>query len=319
MKRYIQYEKLVVQNRSKAEEIARRAKELARYQVFKNQLSSEVASIALSDPKNLAKRYANIVTIVFDIKDSTNRSFSLNLQDYDHVVKETVEIFAQACSRAHITVDKYIGDGVQAFVGAPVAMSIEKGIFSALRAISDAKSELDARRDELEAFWQRRLQVKFSITVGEALVGFHGKSAIQNYTATGPYVSLAHRLCGLASEDEIAFHASDESLVPRDLLRCESFGTSSIKGLDEIRSLESGLVEQEAREIRVFKIPVDFVKPEKNIESIGDCAKCSRPLYLSESPTGLPKAYSTECESAKCQYSIDGLTRIFVKTSDAAS
>jgi class 3 adenylate cyclase len=318
MKRYQQYEKITSENKSKSQEIARRSEELARYQVFRNQLSPDVAREALNDPGNLAKRVAKIVTIVFDIKDSTNRSFFLELSKYDRVIEEVSEIFVNACNKFHITVDKYIGDGVQAFVGAPIFVPAEQGVTSALKAISYTLHELQLRRESLEILWERKLLVKFSLTVGDALVGFHGRSAIQNYTATGPYVSLAHRLCGLASETEVALHAQDPTDLPIEVLRCESFMTESIKGLEARVDSASGQIIQRAKSILVYRVPVDPSVGVNLNDEIASCKRCNRPLFLSESKNGQMIAYSTECDQISCEYIVDGLTRAFVSNQKAS-
>jgi len=93
------------------------------------------------------------------------------------------------------TVDKYIGDAVMAFWGAPHAVDEP-----ALRACRAALKMMERIR-EMAARWEAqgkpRIDVRIGINSGLAIVGNIGSHARMNYTVMGDTVNLASRLEGL--------------------------------------------------------------------------------------------------------------------------
>ncbi|MEA5514563.1 adenylate/guanylate cyclase domain-containing protein [Nodularia sp. UHCC 0506] len=88
------------------------------------------------------------------------------------------------------TLDKYIGDCIMAFFGAP-----EPQKDHADRATAAAKGML-ARLERLNAsgFWQEPLQLRIAINSGKAVVGDVGSSQRVDYTALGAAINLAARM-----------------------------------------------------------------------------------------------------------------------------
>lgn len=104
----------------------------------------------------------------------------------------------QIILRHHGTVDKYIGDSVMAFWGAPHPCEDQ-----AARACLAA---LECHRfvTELSTEWQAAgvtgFSTRFGINTGEAVVGNFGYEERLNYTAMGDSVNVASRLEGLNKE-----------------------------------------------------------------------------------------------------------------------
>ncbi|MGH8002502.1 MAG: adenylate/guanylate cyclase domain-containing protein [Brasilonema sp.] len=95
------------------------------------------------------------------------------------------EVFASAG-----TLDKYIGDCIMAFFGAP-----EPQQDHADRAVTTAMGML-TRLENLNAknFWQEPLQLRIAINSGKAVVGDVGSSQRVDYTALGATINLAARM-----------------------------------------------------------------------------------------------------------------------------
>ncbi len=96
------------------------------------------------------------------------------------------------------TLDKYIGDCIMAFFGAP-----EPDPGHADRAVASAKGML-TRLQHLNAnnFWQEPLQLRIAINSGKAVVGDVGSSQRVDYTALGATINLAARMEGICSPGE---------------------------------------------------------------------------------------------------------------------
>jgi adenylate cyclase len=93
------------------------------------------------------------------------------------------------------TVDKYLGDGIMAFWGAPV----ENASHAALAC--EAALACTRRLEELRVLalrpWAIRWKTRIGIATGEALVGNIGTPERMNYTVMGDTANLAARLEGL--------------------------------------------------------------------------------------------------------------------------
>ncbi|MEB3179259.1 MAG: adenylate/guanylate cyclase domain-containing protein [Nostocaceae cyanobacterium] len=96
------------------------------------------------------------------------------------------------------TLDKYIGDCIMAFFGAP-----EPQADHAERAVAAAKGML-TRLDHLNAnhFWDEPLQLRIAINSGRAVVGDVGSPQRVDYTALGATINLAARMEGICPPGE---------------------------------------------------------------------------------------------------------------------
>ena len=96
------------------------------------------------------------------------------------------------------TLDKYIGDCIMAFFGAP-----DPDPGHADRAVASAKGML-TRLQYLNAhnFWHEPLQLRIAINSGKAIVGDVGSSQRVDYTALGTTINLAARMETICSPGE---------------------------------------------------------------------------------------------------------------------
>jgi adenylate cyclase len=92
------------------------------------------------------------------------------------------------------TLDKFMGDGIMAFWGAPVANP--NSARDAVAAALGMADSLDALRADLGALG-KDLAIGIGIHTGNAVVGFIGSSDRLDYTAIGDTVNLASRVEGL--------------------------------------------------------------------------------------------------------------------------
>ena len=105
------------------------------------------------------------------------------------------ETVSQAVAEEHGTVDKFIGDGVMAFWGAPARRDdhVLRACCGALRAAR--------RMQQLNADWRAQgrpsLQLRIGLHCAEVLVGNLGSSERLSYTVMGDGVNVAARLEGI--------------------------------------------------------------------------------------------------------------------------
>ena len=141
------------------------------------------------------------VTIVFaDIRSFTRISEGLKAHD---VVALLSEIFQLASDRllAHRgTIDKFIGDSVMAYFGAPVPNADHA--VQAVSAAIDIERAVAERNQKLGASGHR-VEVGIGIHTGVVVVGTIGSDRRTDFTAVGDAVNVAHRLEKLARPAEI--------------------------------------------------------------------------------------------------------------------
>ena len=93
------------------------------------------------------------------------------------------------------TVDKYIGDAIMAFWGAPAPME-NHAVAACLTALRNQRTLVDLHRN-WRAEGKPELVARIGIMTGDAVVGNVGSPARLNYTVMGDPVNLASRLEGL--------------------------------------------------------------------------------------------------------------------------
>ncbi len=149
------------------------------------------------------------------------------------------------------TLDKYIGDCVMAFWGAPTAnprhaLHCVQAAIDAQRAIADINEERKARnasRAEGEPELPL-LSLGTGINTGLAVVGLMGSDAhILNYTVFGREVNVASRLEGVSGRGRIIISEATHQHLRRDdpglAARCIALPPVSVKGIrDEVSIFE---------------------------------------------------------------------------------
>ena len=93
------------------------------------------------------------------------------------------------------TVDKYIGDAIMAFWGAPTP-STDHAVAACLAALRNQETLEDLHR-QWRADGRPELVARIGIMTGDVIVGNIGSPARLNYTAMGDAVNMASRLEGL--------------------------------------------------------------------------------------------------------------------------
>ncbi|MFV1958597.1 MAG: adenylate/guanylate cyclase domain-containing protein, partial [Planctomycetota bacterium] len=151
------------------------------------------------------------LTILFsDVADFT--SISERLGDPRALV-DALESYFEAMSATIAeyggTVDKYIGDAVMAFWGAPRPLPEHERL--ALEAAWACQERLGALRAKWEAEGKPPFHTRIGVNTGPAVVGNIGWAQRMNYTAMGDAVNVASRLEGFCKIYGIRIAVSEET------------------------------------------------------------------------------------------------------------
>ena len=137
-----------------------------------------------------------LLAIMFtDIVGFTSLSESLTAEELMLQLSAYLDRMTRIIEREQGTVDKYIGDGIMAFWGAPLEVG-NPALLACRAALSCSKAVADLNR-QWRAEEKPAMPTCFGIHFGETIVGNVGSSQRMNYSIFGDNVNLASRLEGI--------------------------------------------------------------------------------------------------------------------------
>lgn len=133
------------------------------------------------------------ITVLFsDIREFTRTSENMRPEDVVQTLNEYFEKMVDVVVRHQGMVDKFIGDGLMAFFGAPDYDSFQEE--HAVSAALEMQHELSELCKKWSSEGRCHLQIGIGINSGNAIVGNIGSAQRLEYTAIGDTVNLAARL-----------------------------------------------------------------------------------------------------------------------------
>jgi adenylate cyclase len=177
------------------------------------------------------------LTVMFtDIADFTAMCEGLTAKEVAEFINEHLKLLGACVEEEGGTIDKYIGDALMAFWGAPEPLeNAPEMACRAARKIALAMAEENQRR---ASQGKAPVRVRVGIHTGPLVVGNIGSPSRINYTVVGNTVNTTQRLESLGKEvapnDTVIILISDEtaSRLP-DEFRTEPTGSFQVKGRSE--------------------------------------------------------------------------------------
>jgi class 3 adenylate cyclase/CHASE2 domain-containing sensor protein len=139
-----------------------------------------------------------ICLLFSDIRGFTTLSESLPPEEVTRLLDRYFGRMVQAIHAHGGTLDKFMGDGIMSFFGAPQASAAPCD--DAFAAARDMLGELAALNAELAAEGKPELRIGIGLNFGAAVVGYIGAADRHEYTAIGDAVNIASRIEGLTKE-----------------------------------------------------------------------------------------------------------------------
>jgi adenylate cyclase len=155
------------------------------------------------------------------------------------------------------TLDKYIGDAIMAFWGAPVAEPRHAG--QAVAAAVAMQAALGPLNATFKARGWPELQIGVGINTGPMRVGDMGSRLRKAYTVLGDAVNLASRLEGLTKRYGVGIIAGEATrqavngIVFRELDRVRVKGKDESVAIYEPVGPEGALSKQQLEELRLWQ------------------------------------------------------------------
>jgi adenylate cyclase len=173
------------------------------------------------DPENysLASEKRELSVLFTDIRSFTTISEGLEADELSELMDEYLTPMTRIVHESRGTIDKYIGDAVMAFWGAPVPHP-----HHAEQAVGAGLEMLKAL-DQLNADFARKgwpeIRIGVGVNTGVMSVGNMGSAFRRAYTVLGDAVNLGSRLEGITKVYGVEFIVSGETArrAPRFLYR----------------------------------------------------------------------------------------------------
>lgn len=201
-------------------------------QAFGRYLSPRVMEQVLADPEQFLKlggrRYE--ATVLFsDIRGFTTISEALTPEELGTLLNEYMTPMTDIVFEYEGTLDKYIGDAVMAFWGAPVEQS--NHALLACRAALKMLRVVEELNERFADDGLPHIAIGIGLSSGPMTIGNMGSADHFAYTALGDRVNLGARLEGQTKEYgvEMLISEATQELVKDEML-CRELGSLRVKG-----------------------------------------------------------------------------------------
>lgn len=214
------------------------------HNAFSHYVAPDIVSQLLKNPKGLSlKGEEKELTVLFcDIRGFTTISEKMNSHDLGNFMNHYLSAMSRIIMENKGTVDKFIGDAIMAFWGAPYDEPDH-----AKKAVSTALKLIDELKLLQEAYKKMNLPeilVGIGINTGIMSVGNFGSKERFDYTVMGDNVNLASRLEGANKNYGTSILISNTTMnIIKDAVFCRYIDKVQVKGREEAVDVYEPLTE----------------------------------------------------------------------------
>lgn len=202
--------------------------------LFSKYVSKDVLENILRDPGkvSLGGEEKEITVLFSDIRDFTAFSEKTTPKELVAVLNRYFNLMTGQILENKGVLDKYIGDALMAFWGAPLDDPAHAE--NALKAALGMAEKLKELNEELKEKGEPEIHIGIGLYTGPAIVGNVGSDLRFDYTAIGDTVNIASRLEGLNKEykTQIIMGESVKNEIKREY-NFKFLGSVSVRGRKE--------------------------------------------------------------------------------------
>ncbi len=212
----------------------RKAREIRK--MFSNYVTDQIIQEFIDHPE-LAKigGERRELTILFsDVRGFTSFSEKYSPEEVVAILNEYLGEMTAVIMKWRGTPDKFIGDAIMAFWGAPVRQDNHAEL--AIRCAVDMINRLASLQDKWRAEGKPILDCGIGINTGEVIVGNIGAEGKKmDYTIIGDHVNLCSRIEGLTRKYNVKILITEHTLAKiRGAVESAKIGHINIRGLDNV-------------------------------------------------------------------------------------
>jgi adenylate cyclase len=172
------------------------------------------------------------MTVLFsDVRNFTSISEGLSPDELTHMMNAYLTRVTAIIHHEHGTIDKYIGDAVMAFWGAPLRDPEHPR--NAVHAALEMSRQMRQIREEFRQQGWPELRIGVGINTGVMNVGNMGSEFRMAYTVLGDAVNLGARLEGLTKQYGVEILVSEFTRAGMDDIAFREIGLVKVKGKDQ--------------------------------------------------------------------------------------
>jgi serine/threonine protein kinase/class 3 adenylate cyclase len=191
---------------------------------FESYVTPHIAEQVFRDPdgKVLAGERKPLTVLVADIRGFTALAEKLPAEEVVRFLQEFFSVMTHIVFKYEGTVDKFLGDALMAFYGAPVSHDPRYGPSDPQRAVFAGLDMRDAFSRLRDKWWERRtefgaLELAIGINTGTCTLGNMGSDRRVEYTTIGTAVNRTFLLCREAAPGEIRIGGRTHADVHEDV------------------------------------------------------------------------------------------------------
>jgi len=268
---------------------------------FSTYVSQDVVKEIISDPSRLqlGGTMRHMSAIFTDVQGFSTISEKLDPERLVHLLNLYLSAMSDVVLEEKGTIDKYEGDAIIAFFGAPMELP-DHALRACLSAITMKRVEKELNETIVkDGLSPTPLLTRIGINTGNMVAGNMGTGNKMNYTIMGNAVNLAARLEGVNKQYGTWILASDatiretgDKILTRRLDRVRVVGINEPIQLHELLNTMENASPQEKQLVAVFHQALDYYNSRKWKEA----AQGFRQSYAIEN--GGPSAkYFKRCET----------------------
>jgi len=247
---------------------------------FSKYVSPAIVDEILKHPENieLGGRKQHMTVFFSDVRGFTTISEKLDPQKLSDVLNRYLTPMTQIVFANKGTLDKYMGDAVMAFFGAPIEYSdhAKYACRCALQSIVQLKEiQKQFAKEELP-----EIDIGIGINTGDMSVGNMGSDIVRSYTVMGDAVNLGSRLEGINKEYGTKIIISEFTYAEvKNSFTCRELDWVRVKGKNEpVRIFElisEGSAEEKKMElVKIFTDGFTLYHEKKFAEALERFKKC---------------------------------------------
>ena len=246
-------------------------------------LSDDVVNEIIADPDKLTLggERKRITALFTDIKSFSTLSEKITPEHLVSVLNVYLTQMSDLILQEKGTIDKYIGDAIVSFFGAPTDLP-DHAYRACLAAIRMKQAEAELNKQLYDAGdIPMPIFTRIGINTGEMVVGNMGTEKKMNYTIMGNDVNLAARLEGVNKKygtwilaSESTWSETNEAFLGRRLDRVRVVGINTPVQLYNVMAVRSEASAEMVQLVGIFENAIDFYRQKEYQKALNLFNKC---------------------------------------------